>query len=189
MWKRTLDDECRAFSHYLVGQSPTAYVLDKYRDAHRVGLPLDPTLGDSFDRFLVRISTLHPLMTRLVDVYTSMFLRGTLVRRKWVLLLAVVETCFPTYAYFDAPDADSVAAFCIKAARSMLMFCLALCLSLLLLAPVYCALSVGPALRRRLAFPRSLTAPTTPVALLAEPPADFAGAEAPFEAHTLSLGK
>lgn len=197
MWTRTLDDECRAFTHYLIRQSPTDYVLHKYQAAHRIGLPLDPGLGSRFERFLVAFSLLHPLATRLVDVYTSVFQRGTLVRRKWVLLLAVVETCFPTFAYFDAPDTRSATAFYLRAAWNVLAFCLALCLALVLLAPIQLALSVGPLLLGRLSRARALTAPATPAALLAPGPAltdttaaDFASAsEAPFEGSTLAMGK
>jgi NADH dehydrogenase len=98
----SLDKECHTYSRYLVGAPPTPYVLAKYRQYHKVtntfaGLPL-------WDRMLISISARGPLLTRMVDSYAVRFCKFSALRKKLVLMLALLECSRPALEYLDGTD-------------------------------------------------------------------------------------
>jgi nucleoside-diphosphate-sugar epimerase len=97
-----LDRECRVFTRHLLGCSPQPYVVRKYVEAHEKS----PTFseGSRLDAFLIRIARSGPGMTQLADGYTRIFHPGALLRKKLVLLLAILETSSPTYRLMDAVE-------------------------------------------------------------------------------------
>jgi hypothetical protein len=96
--------ECRTFSTYLIGREPAAYVIEKYCQAHAAGNILHIPKHDALDAILVRVAARRHFFTRVVDLYTSLFFKHALVRKKLVLLLAILESASATHAYFDVPD-------------------------------------------------------------------------------------
>ena len=131
-----LDAECSLFADYLIRKSPNAYVLEKYREAHKTSEAFRELVLDPFDAFLLSISRWHPLGLRIVDSYASWFFRRSVVRKKMVLLLAILECCPPTYSFFDSPDSPSPSAFCAQMLKQGIIFALSIVLGLALLAPV-----------------------------------------------------
>lgn len=87
------------FTRYLLGRPPSRYVCAKYKEAHSK----TPTLAESdeFDAFLVRIARRSPALTRLADSYATLFGRSTVLRKKLVLLLAILESSAPSYQAID----------------------------------------------------------------------------------------
>src|SRR5262249_37519982 len=80
------------------GQAPTPYVIEKYRAFHeRVGIQA----GSRFDQWLVAMSARGPGWTRLADSYATVFLRSSVVRRKLVLMLALLECAPPSSEALD----------------------------------------------------------------------------------------
>lgn len=101
---KALDRECSVFCRYLIGQAPNDYVRKKYRDANlshpfAIGNP-----SPSSDDFLVIIARISPWATRMIDVYSLFFQRSSLVRKKLVLLLAILESASPSHRYLDSVD-------------------------------------------------------------------------------------
>ena len=47
-----------------------------------------------------------PGRTKIIDAYTAIFRPFSTVRRKLVLLLAILESCAPTHAYLDSVDVE-----------------------------------------------------------------------------------
>lgn len=94
-----LERECRVFTRYLAGREPTPYVIEKYRAAHAVDASY--RTDSAFDGRLVAVARLHPLLAWLVDA-AARFLapRGTL-RKKLVLLLAILETSPPFFSSLE----------------------------------------------------------------------------------------
>jgi NADH dehydrogenase len=88
---RQLERECTTYCHYLTGEDPTPYVIDKYQDAHRFASVVADQNTPAFCRFLLDISAKHPFFTRLADAYTSIFYRRSPFRNKLVLLVAILE--------------------------------------------------------------------------------------------------
>jgi NADH dehydrogenase len=97
----TLEAECRVFTRYLVGCLPTSYVAEQYIRAHRVSFKL--SAADAFDQRLVSFAARRRILTRLADSYGRVFAPASLLRRKLVLLLAVLETSPSTYRLIDQP--------------------------------------------------------------------------------------
>lgn len=131
-----LDRECTRFARYLTAQHPGPYVLAKYRDAHTRSDGVRAGTEQRFERLLVAVASGHSLGAWLVDAYSAMFHRGALVRRKWVLLLAILETCAPTADYFDEPRDTARPALLGRLAVHGLGFALALLVSVVLFTPL-----------------------------------------------------
>ena len=99
---QSAEAECEAFTKYLLGCAPSPYVLGKYAEAHRVSAVFSE--GSRFDHMLVKIAKRHPVLTKLADSYARMFARTGLLRKKLVLLLAILETSAPSNQLIDAVD-------------------------------------------------------------------------------------
>lgn len=102
---QALEQECLALTQYLLGCPPNSYVVQKYVDAHHAVQALG--YGSSFDRFLVRCARQHWLLTKLADSYARIFDSQGLLRKKLVLLLAILETSPPFFQAIDAVDGGS----------------------------------------------------------------------------------
>lgn len=134
---RALDRECLAFSAYLVNQRPSEYAMAKYREAHDVSRIVQRSEERFLDRLLVNVSVAHPIGARLVDAYTAIFYKKSAVRRKWILLLAILESCSPTHKYFDGPDDGGRAWLVLRLLWQGIISILAFCLSVILFMPVH----------------------------------------------------
>lgn len=95
--------ECRVFTRYLADQLPDDYILDKYAQAFEAGQPLHNMAESAFDRLLVRLAATHPVMTQASDIYSRFFYSDSPLRKRLVLLLALLESRAPTAAGFDTP--------------------------------------------------------------------------------------
>jgi hypothetical protein len=131
-----LDAECIRFVRYLTRQAPTPYVLDKYRDAHRRQSHLSAASARRFDRVLIAVARAHGAGAWLVDAYTAVFRKSALVRRKWVLLVAILESTAPTAGIFEVPDSENRAALLIRLAARGAAFVVGLALSAIVFLPV-----------------------------------------------------
>jgi hypothetical protein len=130
---QVLDLECNTLTHYLIQRAPTPYILAKYREAHQVSPKLARLGAAPFDRFLVELSRKNIALTKLVEA----------VRKKMVLLLAILESCAPTYPIFDQPDANGRAAFLLCFVRQGIVFALSLMVAAILLLPLHLGFELG----------------------------------------------
>jgi len=96
--------ECEVYSRYLTGQLTDHYVLAKYLEAVKLGGCLAELIVTPFDRFLARLSVVHPVLTRSVDGFCRFFYRAAPIRKKLIFLLAVMETRGTTADKFDQVD-------------------------------------------------------------------------------------
>lgn len=103
----TLGEECRVFTRYLTGRDPSPYILAKYVDAHRV-LP-GLSAPEPREAWTVRWAAGSPLRARLADAAARRRDPRGLLRRKLVLLLAILETAPETHALIDRTPASSLA--------------------------------------------------------------------------------
>ena len=130
-----LDRECLAFSRYLVKQNPTQYVVDKYSEAHATA-GFANGKANHFDRLLLSLAGTQPALAKLVDSYTGIFLKSATVRNKWILLLAIMESCSPSYQYFDSPDSSSRSLLLARMTWQGIVFLACLFLSTIVLTPL-----------------------------------------------------
>ena len=148
-----LAGECRVLCRYLVGTAPDRATIDAYCRAHdgaRV------TATGSFDRALVRLAHARPPLARLVDAYTSAFSRTALVRRKLVLLLAILESHSPVAEAVDSIVTRSRGRFLLSAGLRTVAFVVTAAVTAVPLTPLRVSCSVADRLthrRRRHASP------------------------------------
>ena len=140
MSERRLQRECRVFTRHLIGTAPGEYVAERYLDAHRVRTDFTPR--SRFDRFLCWFAAVTPFAARLADAWCAVFAPGSVLRRKLVLLLAMLESCAPHYRRLEDVSGNRALAFAGLFARG-LGAALVLLVSVLLFLPARIVL--GPA--------------------------------------------
>ena len=104
--------ECRVFAAHLLRSVPDAYVTGRYLDAHGVLSGL--TTGDPFEAGLLRFARMHRMTVAIADAYARVFLPASVLRKKLVLLLAILETSAATYRLVDAPVRGGPAAVAVR---------------------------------------------------------------------------
>jgi hypothetical protein len=97
--------ECSVFTEYLLGCAATSYVVRKYSDAHQISEVFET--GNRFDFLLLRIARADWRMAKVADSYSRVFAPQTLLRKKLVLLLAILETSSPSYRLIDTVEGGS----------------------------------------------------------------------------------
>ena len=140
---RTLDRECAVFCRYLIGEEPNDYVKGKYREAHRSPSWARSGHSDPSDHFLVKFARMSPRSTKVIDAYARVFRPAMLVRKKLVLLLAILESCAPTHAYLDAVDSRSLFLLSLRSLRACFTFALMVVVAVVLILPLELAVRGG----------------------------------------------
>ena len=114
-----LEREASVFTRHLIGEEPPAYVTAKYVAAHGPGRE-GPGSGEG--DALVALARRGPFAARLADAWSALFDRGGPLRRKLVLLVALLESTGATAARVDTPDRGGPAGFFVRAALEGLVF-------------------------------------------------------------------
>ena len=99
---KELQRECRLFTQYLLGCAPDRYVEQKYIEAHEVLSNLVPV--NRFDVFLTSTARRHSIFLKVADAYAGIFDNRGLLRKKLVLLFAILETSSPFFQKIDSVD-------------------------------------------------------------------------------------
>lgn len=129
-----LERECRVFGRYLLGQEMSPYVRTKYAEGH-AALAWDRGPG-FFDPLLVAIAARHPLAVKPCDAYARFFRPRGLLRKKLVLLLAILEMTPPYYRSIDAAGPGSLPALSVAVAWRGFTMVLALVPAVIVLLPL-----------------------------------------------------
>jgi hypothetical protein len=131
-----LREECIFLSKYLIELQPSKYIIEKYIDAYRSDSLHMTSAHSKFDTFSLALASKHVILLRLADVYTAVFARTSLLRKKLVLLLAIFESCGETYPRIDHVEEYSKLGFYTRCLRRSLGFsCLLLLASCLFALP------------------------------------------------------
>jgi hypothetical protein len=133
-----LHRECEVFCRYLVGRPPDAYILAKYVEAHQ--LTRNYAGGSRFDRLLVAVAAWATVFAGLTDSYCALFARQCLLRRKLILLLAILESCAPAHGFFDAIEPTPVAILALRLLGRGILFGIRVAAAALVLLPLQVAL-------------------------------------------------
>jgi hypothetical protein len=96
--------ECIAFGNYLIQRDPDEYVINNFCKAHEARLRSRTHQQCFFERILLYVATMNSLGTKLVDVYTSVFLKKGIFRQKLIILLAILECNHPYHMILDTPN-------------------------------------------------------------------------------------
>ena len=139
---QTLDAECRLFCRYLTGVAAADDVLVSYRKAHAAGVIEH---GTAFDAFLVGLARRGVMATAIADSYAAWFLRTGLLRKKLVLLTAILESRGASARVLDSIAETPPFLVALGLLARGLRFSVALLAALVLLTPVRLGLSLLPA--------------------------------------------
>ncbi len=136
-----LEEECRVFAEYLLGCITPPYAVQKYADAHLVS----PVFckGSRFDFFLIRAARTHRSITTIADAYARMFVPAGLLRKKIVLLLAILEAFPPSFPLILAFDQGGKAALLFRLFGKGVLSVVSLTAGTLLFLPAQIVM-VGP---------------------------------------------
>lgn len=93
--------ECGVFTRYLIGRPPDAYIERKYAQAFEPGYPLGQEVPTTFDELLLKLAVMHPLLTRTADIYSRFLRPASAVRKRLVLLIALLESWAATAVSLD----------------------------------------------------------------------------------------
>lgn len=145
--RELLRRECVAWTRHLLGVAPSPAVLERYVDAHRLGVVETPGSSGAFDRALVRLARGGGLSARLCDVHGRLFRPAGLLRRKLVLTLALLEVDAAAHAHVDESRGSSALGVLAGLAGRAVLFGLLLLLGLFVFLPLrlLCAFSASPA--------------------------------------------
>lgn len=140
--------ECAALAAYLTGAAPDSYIARKYHEAHAASDRFQPR--GRFDALLVRWATRGPGWASLTDTYACLFARRSALRKKLILLMAILESSAPRFGFSDRADAGSAAGFWLRLAARGVGFGLRLLAASVALAPLHLVLgNDGPPGRSR----------------------------------------
>jgi hypothetical protein len=137
MEDRTLFLECQIFCEYLVQQKADAYITLKYQEAHlSANFPL-PKCLHPFERWLMMVAQIHPYLTRLADSYSRLLFPSSILRKKLVLLVAILESGKHRQGFSDMPEPSTRMAFLARCAFEGVVFLCNACMALIFLFPIH----------------------------------------------------
>jgi nucleoside-diphosphate-sugar epimerase len=129
--------EHAVFTRYLTSEAPTEYVGKQYRMALAArGLAKEDGFS-AFDRVTLDLARRGPLCTRLADAYCAMFRRHGALRRKLILLMAIVEHTASYSERFDRPISRSAVGSAAFLFVQGVQFILSLMVGAVLLLPAH----------------------------------------------------
>ena len=135
MSQNRLEQECYTYGRYLIEQDPKPYVVRKYIAYHaQFGARIAP--NDDLDRFLTEISGRGPFWARLADTYASRFHKRAAVRKKLVLMLALLECSPGSFEYLDGVSGGGVPKTLLRLAWRAAAYAGTMVMAVLLLMPV-----------------------------------------------------
>jgi len=140
-----INAECRVLTRYLTGQLPDRYISKKYAEAFSSGQPLSRDLQSGFDALLVRLAFIHPLFVRAADAFSRLFYKDSTLRKRLVLLLALLESQASSAVVIDRPDQTAIMGFVFTMAVQFLVFAVLLGVATLFLFPLKLLLGRQPA--------------------------------------------
>lgn len=139
--------ECEVFCRYLIARAPSAYILEKYCEAHERSVGYSS--AGAFDRALLSFAARGPAFARLADSYACLFARDSQLRRKVILLFSILESASVRHGFSDAVDGSAQPVLFLKIAFRGVLFALRLALACLLFFPLRLALGGSPAAARK----------------------------------------
>ncbi len=112
--REALEKECKDLSRYLIGRAPSELVVRAYVQAHELGSLTQPEGADGYDRLLLNMGRRGGVLAKSADVHARFFANTGVLRRKLVLLLAILETDAEGRAAADSVSQEHLLSFIAK---------------------------------------------------------------------------
>ncbi len=121
--------ECEIFVQYLAGRGAPPDVVAGYQRAHEVSAVEPSGRSLALDRALLQLARSGTFGARAADAYAAVFARDGALRRKLVLLVAILESRGDTASALDTARPGSRLLWFfevgVRATASLLMLCVA----------------------------------------------------------------
>lgn len=140
--ERELRRECETLTRHLTGEPPTPYVAEHYLAAHRERAEELRRPRDAFESLLLRLARRGPRWAWLVDCHVRLWAPTGTVRKKLVLLVAVLESSPGTSGRFYSTSGERPARTLARLFARGAAFAGGVVLSTLLLLPLRGALGM-----------------------------------------------
>lgn len=128
--------ECGIFTWYLVERPVPADVVDAYLRAHAVSPVTASVSPQALDHAVLCVARIGPRFARAADAFAALAARGGLLRRKLVLLVAILESRGDTVRSIDRARPGSRVAWVAEVAGRALLSLLAVVAATALIAPM-----------------------------------------------------
>ncbi len=102
-----LTQECDIFCHHLLSYQPSEAIRASYI-AGQKGMPSGPDDRNALDEFLLRLGRRGGVLLRLADAYSRLARPATLLRRKLILVIAILETSHQSGRIIHADSSATV---------------------------------------------------------------------------------
>jgi hypothetical protein len=129
-----LERECQTFARYLTHDVPGSYVVRKYVECHPVVLRHAPP-SLPVDDAMLRFAAAGPYRTRIADAYARIFRPKSILRRKLILLFAILENSKGYHQQFTRGGDDVRWLAWWRISLSVTTFLAALCAGIVMFAP------------------------------------------------------
>ena len=129
--------ECRTFARYLSGADPTDYATSCYIRLLPSAAVSDRAHRLLIERVLVGAGRAGSLPLRIADAYARFFLPRSLLRRRLILLLAILENSAPTERRFNSGTEGSLPGLVIRLAATLVASGLCLVAGVIAFGPVH----------------------------------------------------
>jgi hypothetical protein len=149
LYADNLEQECLVFCRYLSGVSPDNFTLKKYHDAHTINAEVYYNQKTFFEKLLITLARIHPLFTQIVDTYAVFLFKNAIIRKKLVLLLAILESCPPNKYNLDNTDQRAKFILFLIMVCKLLTFTLILCFAIVVLLPLHIITDISLKLSHR----------------------------------------
>lgn len=100
--------ECRVFTRYLAGADLSLMVEEAYIRGHQVSAVEQTEGSHAFEQTLLRIARTSPGLAQAADGYAVVFAKASQLRRKLVLLVAILESRQQTAQAIEPPSSGSL---------------------------------------------------------------------------------
>jgi hypothetical protein len=129
--------ECRTFARYLAGTKPSPYVVESYARL----LPnadVSASAGTRLiERSLLSVAHLGTVPLRIADAYARFLLPRSLLRRRLILLLAILENSAESERFLNAGEPGGLFAAGARLAVTMVASGLSIAVGVLVFAPLH----------------------------------------------------
>ena len=110
--------ECRVFCQYLTSTEPSDYVSGVYSESSE----LATEASAPSDIALLQVARHGPFFARAADAYASVFARRSTLRRRLILLTAILESVGATSDILDKADTKTGAQFITRFTLVLVQF-------------------------------------------------------------------
>ncbi len=131
-----LSQEVRAFTRYLSGSDPDDYVRSAYVRALTRLPELDESRASWFDRLLLTVGRRGGVLLRPLDGYARLFRPASPLRKRLVLLLAILESWGPSSERLERFEPGSPAVTLARLAASVAVSIVGVAVAFVILGPL-----------------------------------------------------